>query len=367
MLEGTGAASEDEMASLSVTFNIRMRQLYEEPSWIKLFRSINTDNSGQISFAELLALTRDEQFLHLMPAEVSDEQIKAFWVALDTDKSGCLTCGEFGAFMRKGEHVLHPHKTWKERLEERNKRSAKQLRATREARHARAGAAPSGVPPATEELVTALATLCAARVDERGWREEGESDTHTWFALFKRIDTENSGQVGYAGWCRLVRALGVSESDVGASELAAVWHALDPSGLGFVRAGEWAAFMRRGAPPAKAVVSESRMRFEFARRQHIEVLRHHDEVLAAQLRQQKEREHELRRLNVAETRVKGRQTLDRARDEIAAQHRAAHQEVVARVDQTELKAALKKAPQASDDQVVQLAEECNYQLMRRTD
>ena len=33
------------------------------------------------------------------------EQIHAVWRALDEDKFGLLTCGEFGKFMRKGEHV----------------------------------------------------------------------------------------------------------------------------------------------------------------------------------------------------------------------------------------------------------------------
>ena len=44
-----------------------------------------------------------------------DLAMMAVWLALDHDGSGSITVGEFGAFMRRGEHALHPGKTWKER------------------------------------------------------------------------------------------------------------------------------------------------------------------------------------------------------------------------------------------------------------
>ena len=42
VLRGHQPASDEEVTALSVTLNTRMRELFEVPSWIKLFRAINT-------------------------------------------------------------------------------------------------------------------------------------------------------------------------------------------------------------------------------------------------------------------------------------------------------------------------------------
>ena len=41
-LRGATAATEEEMVQLSVTFNQRLRDAFETPSWIKLFHTIDT-------------------------------------------------------------------------------------------------------------------------------------------------------------------------------------------------------------------------------------------------------------------------------------------------------------------------------------
>ena len=52
-------------------------------SWIRLFKMVDEDNSGQISFTELVALIRNE--LGLPPANVPEVLLKSVWIALDTD------------------------------------------------------------------------------------------------------------------------------------------------------------------------------------------------------------------------------------------------------------------------------------------
>ena len=55
--------------------------------------------------------------LEFSKKDISDTALKRVWAALDDDRSGYLTSGEFGAFMRKGEaalRVLRPQSTWKE-------------------------------------------------------------------------------------------------------------------------------------------------------------------------------------------------------------------------------------------------------------
>ena len=85
-------------------FTSQLGKLYEDPSkrsWFKLFRHMDDDDSGRITYAELAGLVREE--LKLSPRELPEVSLKAVWAALDRDGSGFLNAGEFGAFMRRGE------------------------------------------------------------------------------------------------------------------------------------------------------------------------------------------------------------------------------------------------------------------------
>ena len=56
-------------------------------SWFKLFKRLDGDGSGQISYGEFAAMVRDE--LLVPPAELPERALKAAWLALDADASGC--------------------------------------------------------------------------------------------------------------------------------------------------------------------------------------------------------------------------------------------------------------------------------------
>ena len=72
-------------------------------SWFKLFKHMDDDGSGKVAYVEFEGLVRHE--LQLTPKELPEAALKAVWVALDSDGSGHISVGEFGAFMRKGEPV----------------------------------------------------------------------------------------------------------------------------------------------------------------------------------------------------------------------------------------------------------------------
>ena len=87
--EDVAAATDEEIRLLSGLFNMRMRELAEPPatpSWYKLYRHMDADGSGKISFTELVSMVRHE--LQLCSDELSVRQLKAVWLALDTDHSG---------------------------------------------------------------------------------------------------------------------------------------------------------------------------------------------------------------------------------------------------------------------------------------
>jgi hypothetical protein len=86
---------------LSVLLNAAHRNLvphWETPSWFKLFRKVDNDGSGLISYDEFVEMVRND--LKLSARALPEKNILQAWLALDTDGSGYLSSGEFGAFMR---------------------------------------------------------------------------------------------------------------------------------------------------------------------------------------------------------------------------------------------------------------------------
>ena len=85
--------------------------------WFRLFKRMDDDGSGKITYGELESLVRRD--LEVSTTELPDRRLKAVWRALDADGSGYLTAGEFGHFMKRGEaHLqqLHPEQSWKQLL-----------------------------------------------------------------------------------------------------------------------------------------------------------------------------------------------------------------------------------------------------------
>ena len=68
------------------------------------------------------------------------------------------------------------------------------------------------------------------------------------FKLFTHMDDDRSGKITYrefAGLCR--EELKMKASDVPDEELQGAWNALDDDDSGFITAGEFGTFMKKGA------------------------------------------------------------------------------------------------------------------------
>lgn len=93
----------DPVCELSALLNAAQRRIvphYETVCWFKLFRQVDADGSGLISYDEFVAMVRND--LKLSARALPESQMRVVWLALDTDGSGYLSSGEFGAFMRLG-------------------------------------------------------------------------------------------------------------------------------------------------------------------------------------------------------------------------------------------------------------------------
>jgi Ca2+-binding EF-hand superfamily protein len=78
-------------------------------NWFKVFRFVDTDDSGQMGFEELKAMCyRPLPCLAIPQKRLREMDLRALWKALDNDLSGFVSVAEFMTFMRKhGSEQFH--------------------------------------------------------------------------------------------------------------------------------------------------------------------------------------------------------------------------------------------------------------------
>ena len=107
-MSGEAPATDEEVQHLASKLSTKMHELFStvhngipsKVSWFRLFKHMDDDGSGLISFNEFEGMVREE--LLLDEKELPVKTLKKVWLALDSDGSGRLKVGEFGAFMNLG-------------------------------------------------------------------------------------------------------------------------------------------------------------------------------------------------------------------------------------------------------------------------
>ena len=198
------------------------------PSWYRLFKSVDRDGSGQISFDEFVIMLRQD--LRLANLGFNRDAIKATWATIDSDSSGFISCGEFGKFMRKGTHVLpHEELTWREKIELKAKEAHRKNKEDKD----RLSRAPNrheleAVSPASEEEARSLSEQLNARLSEMRrdvarrdapFVDSSQAASATaygrWYALFKSVDANSNGYISFDEIKNMVRdELGLPSSTV---------------------------------------------------------------------------------------------------------------------------------------------------------
>jgi len=205
---------------------------------------MDDNGSGKIHFPELADMVRNE--LLLGEEECPEKTLKRVWIALDKDQSGLITSGEFGAFMRKGEHAIRADgPTWRERAHAERKVHADGVRSAKDklfhrdikdelARETRA----------SSKEVASLSGLLNRKLVEL----VEDPALRSWFKLFRHMDDNGSGKICYPELADMVRTeLLLPPEQLPEKTLKKVWLALDKDGSGHITAGEFGAFMRLGS------------------------------------------------------------------------------------------------------------------------
>ena len=216
---------------------------------------MNTSETGLATFHEFGSIIRDEL---LVEREVlSDFDLKRIWIALDENRNGHIDVGEFGRFMRLG---APQRRQWrKEQLEAERQELASNMRqqehdaraardaqskeravkqrerylAARNAKQREGSRRPHTVrsmlsapstqlgnvlkphPPTMEARSQAFADVQAATavaqleisilMNARFSQLEEKLACHSWYALFRLIDTDDAGSISFDSFRKLVR------------------------------------------------------------------------------------------------------------------------------------------------------------------
>ena len=97
-------ADDAMITQLAQRLQAQLNVIETDPSartWFKLFRQMDGDSNGLISYDELSDMVRGD--LKMGEDELPGEQLQAAWKCLDTDSNGFISAGEFGAFMRRAD------------------------------------------------------------------------------------------------------------------------------------------------------------------------------------------------------------------------------------------------------------------------
>ena len=272
-MSGEAPATEEEVQDLASKLTDKMHQLFStvhngvksKVSWFRLFKHMDDDASGLISYIEFAGMVREELLLdsHALP----EKALKKVWLALDDDGSGQLKVGEFGQFMQLGYRDLTTKaEARRKETHEANMRAAAAVKAEQDKLFNRDIArSMSGEAPATDEEVRDLATNLT---DKMNWLfstvHNGVKSHVTWFRLFKHMDDDASGLISYTEFAGMVREeLLLGEKELPERVLKKVWLALDDDGSGSLKVGEFGAFMnlgvRRTTNEQKAALRRERM------------------------------------------------------------------------------------------------------------
>ena len=196
--------TEDQMLELSKHFNEWLEaSIYASNrsthSWFNLFKEIDEDGSGYITFDEFEDVIRHK--LKQPKKVISDERVKAIWCALDADDSNQIMPQEMGKWLKQGADEVTskaPKNLNKKKIELGGAQTAGLGRALESTPTAEMRA--SLEAPLTEEELDDLSRkMCR-------WMEEllaqKNQSVHSWYNLFSEADEDASGFITCVAACR---------------------------------------------------------------------------------------------------------------------------------------------------------------------
>jgi len=244
---GVAEADEEELKNISVQF-AKWVKLYKPGShqgiaWLEVFKEIDDDHSGLITFDELRMVIR--RLFKVKAAEFSDNKIKVLWCALDRDDSDSIVQVEFARFAKianTAEGGLGMGEV--------------KLRKQFSVRNRMLGKREGGLEYEEQKAVSALLNQKLDEViPEASLKADG------FFMLFKEFDNDCSGLITFDELKRGIRMqLMIDTSLMSDIMLRQLWITLDEDDSGYVEEAELMRFMDREEPTSAIEKRQELMR-----------------------------------------------------------------------------------------------------------
>ena len=104
VLEGWPLLSKDSLEKIVAIINGAAKRWLHASSWVTVFRAIDQDENDRLGYDELERVVRangTQGGLSLTTSDLTDNDLRGLWRALDRDVSGEVTIDEFMNFMRR--------------------------------------------------------------------------------------------------------------------------------------------------------------------------------------------------------------------------------------------------------------------------
>jgi len=215
--------------------------------WYNLFKDLDHDGSGFITFDEFEAVIRHK--LKQPKSSISDATVRQLWCALDADNSNQMQPAEFAKFLKLGalEHKAKArvlHKTELGSTKEVGMGRALGCTPTKELRAELLG---KGVAALGEDGLNRLSKRFNDELERSAYNKN--KNTHSWFQLYNEVDKDQSGMITYDEFTDVARKhLKMKKKDLPEETLKGLWCALDADDSNQLQRDEFAAFLKRSAP-----------------------------------------------------------------------------------------------------------------------
>ena len=254
---GVPIPNDVELTALSMKLNSWIEWYrYEQKmppsaSWYNLFKVIDKDGSGFVTFDELQYCVR--RLLNKGKGEISDLAIKALWCALDTNADNSLHKDEMGGFFKLGmvkdnkkQKQLTKQKTSQNLVSPIERVGMSEALETQSTADMRKELRAAGIALPTDAELIEYSEKLNAWIEAYRY-DQKSPPSYSWFNLFKEVDADGNGAITFDELTTCVRReLKKGPNVISHNELRALWCALDESGDNLVDKDEAAGFFKLG-------------------------------------------------------------------------------------------------------------------------